>query len=201
MKKFAHLAILILATTGAMAQDWSFDARAGLAFAQGDMRALTRKAQGMTFELGGRNTLEVAGLDYRLHLGHVVVRRKAYNVPSTNYLSDTADVKGTWLGADIFYPVHKGFEVYTGPQLTSWDVTAKTAGPLGDTNLHLGWRVGASWAFTKRWSLNATYTLSEWQKYNQRVSDPAKGNTVGAATGTRTTMNPSWFSLTASYRF
>jgi len=163
-----------------------YRAKVGLVSAQGDLLSLTNRHQGYFFEVGANLSIKDPDLGLYFHLGHLVVRRDALD--SGNY----ADVKDTWFGLDLQYPVTSKFGLFTGPTLNQWDVTALT-GPYPDTNWKLGWRIGGRYSVTKSWSVEAIYSLSEWTQLQRKNRD-------GTLRPTRN-MAPTWFTVGAAYTF
>lgn len=191
MKNLRFLLVLVTGTLGLGAQDWQYSAKLGLVSAQGDLATLTQRHNGFMGELSAQNRF-VEGLDYRFHVGHLVVRRENYTgLAANDPRNNTADAKNTWIGAEFVYLAYAGkVDFYTGPTLNQWDVVTKGQGSQGDTNWHMGWRAGITWNVTKNWGVDVHYGLSEWQRYQSSVP--------GAA---RLQINPSWLGMSARYSF
>lgn len=163
-----------------------YRAKAGLVSAQGDLLSLSNRHQGHFLEVGANLAIKEPELGLYFHLGHLVVRRDALD--SGNY----ADVKNTWAGLDLQYPVTSRFGLFTGPTMNQWDITALT-GPYPDTGWKFGWRLGGRYAVTKTWSVEAIYSFSEWAQVQRK-------NRNGTLKPTEN-MAPSWFTIGAAYSF
>jgi len=187
MKKSTIIGLLVLLGPALQAQaTMDYHLKAGLVSALGDMLNLTNKHQGHFFEGGVSFNLKNPELGLYVHLGHLVVRRD--KLDSGNF----CDVKNTWAGVDLQYPVNKSFGLFTGPTMNQYDVTALT-GPYTDTNWKLGWRVGGKYAITKNWSVEGIYGFSEWT----RIQRKNRNGTLKPLEA----LNPSWFTVGAAYTF
>lgn len=163
-----------------------YRAKAGLVSAQGDLLGLTNRHQGYFLEVGANMALKDPDLGLYFHLGHLVIRRDTLD--AGNY----CDAKDTWFGLDLQYPVTKQFSLFTGPTLNQWDITALT-GPYPDTTWKFGWRLGGRYEISKKWSVEAVYSISEWTQLQLK-------NRNGSLRPLEN-VSPSWFTVGASYTF
>lgn len=194
MKKFVLSGMALLAGASLSAQDgWEYRLKGGFISAQEDMVRLTREHQGLFGEISARRSLNAEGLGLNFHGGHLAVYRKDVAVATTDPGSDTADVKNSWVGMDIYYPVKGGFHLYTGPTLNIWDIVAKTAGKRADSSAKFGWRAGGAYPFLKRWAVDLNYNVAEWTLYTPRLAETTPKQAVRR--------NPSWVSIGVSYKF
>lgn len=187
MKKSTIIGLLVLLGPALQAQTTvDYRLKTGLVSAVGDMVNLTNKHLGYFFEAGANFGLKDPDLAFYAHVGHLQVRRDTFD--AGNY----ADVKNTWFGVDLLYPVNKQFDLFTGPTLNSWDVTALT-GPYEDTSWKLGWRLGGRYAFGQHWGVEGIYNFAEYARL-QRKNRNGTLRPVEA-------LNPSWFTIGVSYKF
>jgi len=187
MTKGTLIGLLVLLGPALQAQTTvDYRLKTGLVSALGDMVNLSNKHLGYFFEAGANFGLKEPDLAFYGHVGHLQVRRDTLD--AGNY----ADVKATWFGVDLLYPVNRSFDLFTGPTLASWDVTALT-GPYEDTSWKLGWRLGGRYAITPRWGVEGIYNLSEYGRI-QRKNRNGSLRPVEA-------LRPSWFTVGVSCRF
>jgi hypothetical protein len=187
MKKGTIIGLLVLLGPALQAQvTMDYRLKTGLVSAVGDMVNLTNRHLGYFFEGGVNLDLQSPKLALFAHVGHLAVRRD--ELDAGNY----ADVKNTWVGVDLLYPVNKKFDLFTGPTLNTWDVTALT-GPYDDTSWKLGWRLGGRYAFTKHWGVEGIYNIAEYARL-QRKNRNGTLKPVEA-------LRPSWFTVGVSYTF
>lgn len=187
MKKGTIIGVLLLAATALQAQSTlTYQVGGGYVSAQGDMLTLTNLHTGYFGEVGATFGLKNPDLGLRAHAGHLVVRR------DQSVIGNYCDVKNTYFGLDLLYPVTPKLAFFAGPTMNQFDITSRL-GPYADTNWKLGWRVGGSYAITNHWSAGATYSFSEWTLLQPK-----------SATGTLLAsrpVNPSWLTVNVAYTF
>lgn len=187
MMKRTIIGLLVLLGPALHAQaTMDFKLKTGITSAVGDMVNLTNRHLGYFFEGGADVHFKGPDLKLFAHLGHLQVRRD--ELDAGNY----ADVKNTWFGVDLMYPVTNKFDLFTGPTMNSWDITALT-GPIDDTSWKFGWRLGGRYAITSKWGVEGIYSLAEYA----RVQRKNRNGTARPAEA----LNPSWFTVGVSYKF
>lgn len=183
------LALALAATLSAAApapDDSLMVASAGLCFAQGDAQDLTnRLAGGYTFEVGYQVTPKDFGPSILFFAGYVRLPEG-----NTTAARPTYSLVGPHFGAEFIYKPWDTLPITlaTGPALHVWQITQtnSTTGTMGDQGLKIGWRVGASYAVDRQWSIDLKYTLTEWG---------------GGPTEAAQAYRPAYITLMGSYRF
>ena len=201
-------AVAALATGGLQAQDSQFSFKFGLLSPMGDLKTGTTQVDRGSSSPAPRYSavpvLQTKGPGYNLELGWDLLPTQDLGIGigvQAGWMSFRADksvvygaaAKASYFGMDLIYQVQDtGLTIRTGPLMASWDITQKTGlnpatqqpvpgsfGALGETNWKLGWRLGAEYKITPKWSVTAIYGFSSW----------------------KTAINPSWLGVQAGYKF
>lgn len=196
-----------MATGGLQAQDSEFTIKLGLLNPMGDLKTGTTQVdRGSSYPTRYDNApvLQTKGPATNIEIGWDLVPSKDLGIGIgvqagfMNFPADTsvpygATAKAGYFGVDLIYQfAQTALTIRTGPLMASWDIQQKTgvnpatqqpvsgsSGALGETTFKLGWRLGAEYKITPKWSAGVTWGFTGW----------------------KTAINPSWLGVQAGYRF
>lgn len=198
MKTLPTFLSLVLAAAPLAAQapasDGTFQASAGLAFAQGDALDLTNKlAGGYLFEVGYQIHPLETGPSVLFFVGYKRLPEGATGPSRTTY-----SLTGPHVGVELVYRPWESvpLTIATGPAAHVWQINrTNQPGTLGDQGLKIGWRLGVSWLVSRQWSVDLKYTLTEWGGGPDGSGAPVHpGDPAGP-------VRPAYLSLLGTYHF
>lgn len=195
---------LAVATALAAQTPNTVDLRLGLMNTQGDARTMTLKPWGTALEAGLTLSPEGYGVDLRPYVGLIKTNGKENVTGRINY-----NLQAMHAGLDVIY---KPFDtlpikVFLGPSLHMWSIERKLAvindelvpseEPVGERGAKMSFRIGATYDINDKWSVNASFTQSEWRSSSEH-ENAVKGGIweTGFNPG-----RPAYFLVTAGYKF
>ena len=213
MKITRFLTAALLASSAVLAADENDGAgykpyiSLGFSFAQGHAHDLTQTTWG---GLGAYNA--EAGIKFKLLDSNVELRpnfgmARILSKEPTEANPRVYDLVGLYVGFDVvFAPFKLPITLSTGPSFHSWDVDqvhSFGAPARGSSSMKLGWRLGVGYEITKKWSVDLTYTLTEWRTLswdNEYVYEDDEVPDWRFVEGFNPS-RPSYFMIKATYRF
>ena len=176
----------------------------GFALAHGHAHDMTQKTWGglgaYAAEFGVQFRLPQTDVYMRPNLG--MARLLAGNDTETH--PNLFDMVGIYLGFDVVYPFKSlPLSLTTGPSFHSWNVDRVNPSmgqivPQGDTDVKLGWRLGATYTINDKCSVTLDYTLTEWRK---QIPDRTTSNVNTPFVPGFNPSRPTYFTIKASYGF
>jgi len=179
----------------------------GFCFAQGHAHDMTQTTWGGLGAYNAEVGIAFKTFDSKVELRPNLGMARILSKDPTEANPRVYDLVGLYVGFDVaFAPFKLPIKLTTGPSFHSWDVDqvhSFGAPARGSSSMKLGWRLGIGYEITKKWSVDLTYTLTEWRTLDWDSSYEYEGEEVPDWQFVEgfNPSRPSYFMFRATYRF